>query len=414
MTETPGDVCFTPGSGMLSYADAVALLVAAARPLVETEEVGLDRVLGRVTAAAVTSPLDVPPWDNSAMDGYAVRAADAPGEVRLPVSQRVTAGTEPAPLAPGTAARIFTGAPVPPGADAVVVQEKCRETADGVALPGAVTVGANIRPRGNDIRAGDSVIAAGERLTPAHLGLAASVGRARLAVTRPLRVALFSTGDELVSPGDILRPGQIYNSNRPLLMALLQALGCRVADHGIVPDDFEATREALARAAAESDLVLTSGGVSVGEEDHVKRALEALGELALWRVRMKPGKPLAYGRVGDADFLGLPGNPVSSLVTFVLFARPFLLRRMGVERVAPRVVPVVAGFSWGPGGRREFLRARLVPGPGGSARAELFPRQGSDVLSSAAWAEGLVEVPEETVVEPGQPVGFLSFAELFS
>ncbi len=405
----------TNSASMLSYDDALAFLLARARPLADTESVGLADGLGRVLAHPVVSPRDVPPWDNSAMDGYAVRVADVVtgAETRLPVVQRIPAGTSGQPLAPGTAARIFTGAPVPAGADAVVVQEDCREEEGVVVFSRPVRVGDNVRARGNDIAAGGEVLGTGERLRAQHLGLAASIGAGRLEVFRRLRVTLFSTGSELVEPGGPLGAGQIYNSNRYVLRALLEALGCEVRDLGIVPDDLGATRRAIEQAAQGADVLLTSGGVSVGEEDYVKRALQELGQLDLWRVRIKPGKPLACGRVGEADFLGVPGNPVSAFVTFLLFVRPFLLRRMGALAVEAARLPVAADFRRErPGKRREFLRARLVPGPDGVLRATLFPRQGSEVLSSVVWAQGLVDLPEGTAVEPGDRVVFLSFADL--
>jgi molybdopterin molybdotransferase len=405
----------TASASMLSYDDALTFLLGRARPLAHTESVGLADGLGRVLAHPVVSPRDVPPWDNSAMDGYAVRVADlvAGGETRLPVAQRIPAGSPGQPLAPGTAARIFTGAPVPAGADAVVVQEDCREEDGAVVFSRRVRVGDNVRARGNDIAAGGEVLGAGERLRPQHLGLAASVGAGRLEVFRRLRVTLFSTGDELVEPGAPLGDGQIYNSNRYALRALLAALGCEVRDLGIVPDDLAATRRAIEEAARGADVLLTSGGVSVGEEDHVKRALQELGQLDLWRVRIKPGKPLACGRVGEADFLGVPGNPVSAFVTFLLFVRPFLLRRMGLLGVAPTRYTVSADFQRDrPGKRREFLRARLETGSDGAMRATLFPRQGSEVLSSVAWAHGLVDLPEGVTVAPGDSVAYLSFADL--
>jgi molybdopterin molybdotransferase len=278
-----------------------------------------------------------------------------------------------------------------------------------------VRAGDNIRPRGNDVRAGSEILAAGTRLRPQELGLAASVGAPTVTVRRRVRVALFSTGDELALPGMPLEPGQLYNSNRYTLLGLLGGLGCEARDLGIIADDLGCTRAAIEAALDHADVILTSGGVSVGEEDHVKRAVQELGRLDLWRVKIKPGKPLAYGRVGETDFLGVPGNPVSALVTFLVFVRPFLLRRMGTSAVAPPRYRVPAAFRWPrPGSRRELLRARLEPGEDGLARATLFPRQGSDVLTSAAWATGLVDLPDGVTVEPGDSVEYLSFADLLT
>jgi len=365
-------------------------------PASEAESVSTFDALGRVLAADVLSGLDVPGADNTSMDGYALRCADVerPGTV-LPVSQRVAAGQVGAVLGPGTAARIFTGAPIPVGADAVVMQEQCEAVGDGVRIDTTPRSGEWIRRRGEDVRAGQTVLAAGSRLTPQALGLAASVGAATLSVLRRPRVALFSTGNELVMPGQPLPPGAIYNSNRYTLLALLRALGCDVRDLGIVPDRLDATREALRRAAADNDLILTSGGVSVGEEDHLRPAVTAEGRLELWQIAIKPGKPLAFGRVGQALFVGLPGNPVSSYVTFVLIVRPLLRRLLGSPATAPAAFELRADFDWPkPDRRREFLRVRRNATGG----LDLFSNQSSGVLTSVVWADGLVDNP------PGQPI----------
>jgi len=280
-----------------------------------------------------------------------------------------------------------------------------------VWLETAATAGSNIRPRGNDIAAGSIVLERGTRLQAAHLGLAASVGIATVEVSRRLRVGVFSTGDELAEPGIPLAPGQIYNSNRYQLNALLAAQGCEVIDLGSIADDFSTTRETLLQAAAQADLVMTTGGVSVGEEDHVKAALEAVGSLHLWRIRMKPGKPLAFGRIGGTPFIGLPGNPVSVFVTFMLLARPYLQAMQGRARGDSRRYPVRAGFNYRANQRREYVRVRVHADHDGMPVAETFPRQGSDVLSSVAWADGLVEIAEDTTVQPGETVSFLPFAE---
>lgn len=401
--------------------EALAELLAQAAPLAGTDTVNTFDADGRVLAQAATSPLQVPPNDNSSMDGYAVRCADVPAaRVELPVAQRIPAGAFGVPLAAGTAARIFTGAPVPEGADAIVMQEDC-EALDGdrVRVNAVPAQGQWIRRAGEDITRGAEVLAAGTRLTPAELGLAASIGLGTLQVARRPRVALFSTGDELVMPGDVppaqMKPGAIYNSNRFFLRAMLLRLGCEVSDLGIVPDRRDATVAALREAAQGHDLILTSGGVSVGEEDHIKPAVERLGTLQLWQIAMKPGKPFAYGQIphtgGSAHFMGLPGNPVSSFVTFGLLVRPFLLRLQGVRDVAPKAIAATAGFDWPRADkRREFLRVRQ----GTDGTLELFPNQSSGVLTSAAWADGVVDNPAGQTIARGDTVRFLPFAELLS
>ena len=414
---------------MLSLDEVLQRLLAVARDRVipETEKLATWDALGRVLARPVVSNLDVPPAANSAMDGYALRAADVPqaGTV-LPVSQRLAAGVVGVPLQPGTAVRIFTGAQVPPGADVVVMQEQCEAQPGpgGVAgSPGLGSVRINtmpqagqwVRRRGEDVQLGAEVLAAGCRLTPQALGLAASVGASRLTLRRQPRVALFSTGDELVMPGESLKPGAIYNSNRFTLRGLLQAAGCVVDDLGVVPDQLGATRDALRRAAQHNDLILTSGGVSVGEEDHIKPAVQAEGWLEAWQVAMKPGKPLAFGAVRRDDgetealFMGLPGNPVSSFVTFLLAVAPVLRALQGCPAALPQAVQVRADFDWPqPDKRREFLRARFNAQGG----VELFPNQSSGVLTSAVWADGLVDNPSGQVVQRGDTVRLLLLASL--
>ena len=398
---------------LLSFDEALQKLLAAARPVAEVEAVDTVAAAGRTLARAQASGIVVPPLDNSAMDGYAVRLADiaAPG-VRLPVAQRIPAGSVGTPLQPGTAARIFTGAPVPAGADAVVMQELCEHDGEGIVQVNHVPrPGENIRRAGEDIRSGAAILAAGTRLAPQDIGLAASVGLARLPVFRRLRVAVFFTGDELSMPGEALKPGGIYNSNRYTLRGLLAALGCEVRDLGIVPDSLEATRAALRTAAADSDVIITSGGVSVGEEDHVKAAVQAEGALDLWKIAIKPGKPLAFGKVSPRDtaFIGLPGNPVSTFVTFLMLVRPFLLACQGARVTAPRGLMMRADFDWPkPDRRREFLRVR-INGEGG---LDLFPNQSSGVLTSCAWADGLVDNPPAQAVKRGELVRFLPFSEL--
>ncbi|MGH8778697.1 molybdopterin molybdotransferase MoeA [Paraburkholderia sp.] len=410
-----------PRAPMLSTADALATLLGAAAPVTGTESLPTLNVLNRVLATDVVSPLDVPPMNTSAMDGYAVRIADlSHGDRRLPVSQRIPAGHAPQPLAEGTAARIFTGATVPPGADAIVMQEQTEAAGDEVTILHAPKAGEWITMQGADIRRDSVVLPAGTRLTPQALGLAASVGCATLDVVRRVKVAVFFTGDELTMPGEPLKPGAIYNSNRFTLSALLQKLGCDVTDYGIVPDQRDATRATLREAAREHDLILTCGGVSVGEEDHVKPAVEAEGRLSMWQIAMKPGKPLAFGTVrrgpevsaeGETFFIGLPGNPVSSFVTFLLFVRPFVLRLAGVRNVAPRALSLRADFSQQKGDRRnEFLRARVNPAGG----LELFPNQSSAVLTSTVWGDGLIDNPPNHAISAGETVRFIPFSELLN
>jgi molybdopterin molybdotransferase len=384
---------------------------AAAHRITEVETVSTFDARGRVLASEVRATIAVPGADNSAMDGYAMRAADVPaaGTV-LPVSQRIAAGHVGQPLQPGTAARIFTGALVPAGADAVVMQEQC-EPVDGGAAVCVNTVpsaGLAIRRRGEDVAEGAVVLCPGTRLSPQALGLAASVGVARLPVLRRPRVAILCTGDELAMPGEPLKPGALYNSNRFTLRALAEAAGCAVTDLGNVPDRLDATREALRQAAAGHDLVVTSGGVSVGEEDHLKPAAQAEGRLENWQLAIKPGKPLALGAIRRADgsealLVGLPGNPVSSFVTWLLAVHEVLAALQGLPGGLPPALPMAAGFAWPrPDKRREFLRVRVA----GDGRLALFENQGSGVLTSTVWADGLVDVAPGQVITPGDTVAY--------
>jgi len=402
--------------------DALAELLGHAHALTGHEMVSTFDADGRVLAQDLVSALQVPPQDNSSMDGYALRCADLTGpNPVLIVGQRIAAGASGAPLTAGTAARIFTGAPVPEGADAIVMQEDCELIpAEGDDLP-AIRLskppvqGQWIRRAGEDVTRGAVVLTRGARLTPASLGLAASIGLDRLQVARRPRVALFSTGDELVMPGEVapeqMKPGSIYNSNRFFLRALLHRLGCEVSDLGIVPDRRDATLAALQSAAQDHDLILTSGGVSVGEEDHIKPAVQALGRLDLWQIAIKPGKPFAYGRVQDAHFIGLPGNPVSSFVTFLLLVRPFLLKLQGAQNLAPETIALSAHFTWPRADkRREFLRARRNAAGG----LDLFENQSSGVLTSAVWGDGLVDNPPGQTIAPGDLVRFVPFSELLA
>jgi molybdopterin molybdotransferase len=402
---------------------ALSQLLAGVTQLAERQEVSTFDADGRVLAQDVVSHLHVPPHDNSSMDGYAIHSADVTGTgAPFSVSQRITAGGFGAALQAQTVARIFTGAPIPDGADAVVMQEDCT-VMEGVDAAGRPLIQVNtvplpgqwVRRAGEDVARDDVVLGRGQRLGPAALGLAASVGMATLKVTRRPRVALFSTGDELVMPGDKspqdMPPGAIYNSNRFFLNSLIRRLGCEVTDFGIVPDQRDATVQALQQAAQNHDVILTSGGVSVGEEDHIKPAVQALGTLDLWQIAIKPGKPFAHGRIGAAHFVGLPGNPVSSFVTFVLLVRPLLLKLQGVLDLAIKPVALRADFDWPRADkRREFLRVRRNSQGG----LDLFPNQSSGVLTSAVWADGVIDNSPGMPIAYGDTVQYLSFAELLA
>ncbi|MEY2803729.1 MAG: hypothetical protein RL657_1065 [Pseudomonadota bacterium] len=413
----------TPRPPLLTLDEALPALLARARPGLATESVSTFEADGRVLAQDLVAELQVPPQDNSSMDGYALRCVDVgSAHAVLRVTQRIPAGSHGVPLRAGEAARIFTGAPIPPGADAVVMQEDTQALAQGqVQVNTSPIPGQWIRRSGEDITRGSTVLQAGTRLGPAELGLAASLGLDRLPVSVRPRVALFSTGDELVMPGTVapanMPPGAIYNSNRFFLRTLLHRMGCAVSDLGIVPDRREATVQALAEAAQGHDLILTSGGVSVGEEDHIKPAVEALGELHLWSLAIKPGKPFALGSIrrasatDSAHFMGLPGNPVSSYITFLLLVRPFLLRLQGATHVEPVRQPMRADFDLGkPDRRREFLRARRNAQGG----LDLFPNQSSGVLTSVAWADGVIDHPAGATIRQGDQVQFIAFSDWLS
>ncbi|UTW08444.1 molybdopterin molybdotransferase MoeA [Pseudomonas benzenivorans] len=395
--------------GLLPVEEALAKLMSLAEsaPITEVERVALADADGRVLAAPLIAGLDLPPWANSAMDGYALCLAEWRGEP-MAVSQRIQAGSAPKPLQPGSCARIFTGAPLPAGADTVEMQENVEVDGVGrVRFREPLKLGQNVRPQGQETRVGDHVLPAGTRLGPIELGLAASLGMAELQVRRRPRVAVVSTGDELVEPGLPLGPGQIYNSNRRLLITWLQRLGCAVVDGGILADDLAQTRAALS-ALSDVDLILSTGGVSVGEADFLGVALREEGELTLWKLAIKPGKPLTFGQFRGVPVLGLPGNPASTLVTFGLLARPYLLRRLGVQRVEPLGFAMPAGFTWSkPGKRREYLRARLEGG-----RVVPYPNQSSGVLRSAAWAEGIAEVLEGSTLVEGDSLRFIPLSEI--
>jgi len=408
-----GNSCERPGLQPVS--EALQTLLDAVQPVTDTESVTLTAARGRVLAEAVTSAVDVPPLDNSAVDGYAVASADlASGrECRLPMSQRIAAGQVGAPLQPGTAARIFTGAPLPPGADAVVMQEDTETDGNTVLIKVAVTSGMNVRSRGQDLSKGGVVLPAGRRLRPQDMGLLASAGVGEVTVWRRLKVAIASTGDELVEPGQQAGPGQIYNSNRYTLLGMLASLGVEVIDLGIIEDTPEATERALLQAADEADCIITSGGVSVGEEDHVKDAVERLGRLELWKLAIKPGKPLAFGQVKDTPFIGLPGNPAAVFVTFSVLARPFLLKAQGASEWLTKGWPLKTGFDYhNRGARQEYLRCRLLVDEAGGWVIDKYPNQSSGVLASASWGDGFAVVPPGMQVRAGDLLEFISYNEL--
>lgn len=396
---------------MKSLNDALTVLLESVRPVQETESLPVVECAGRVLAANMTSSIDVPAYDNSQMDGYAGVAVEMNNALEpLPVSQRIPAGHPGSTLKPGSVARIFTGAPIPPGANAVIMQEQAQVFDDGrVKFTEPAAPGQNIRPRAGDLRAGQIMLGRGRRLSPADIGLAASVGHTHAMVFRRLKVAVFSSGDELRQPGEPLGFGQIYDSNRRMILALAAGLGCEVLDMGCIPDQLHETRDRLQRASSQCDVLLTCGGVSVGEEDHIKAAIASLGSLDLWKVSIKPGKPFAFGRVGQATFMGMPGNPVAAWVTFCLLIRPYLLAAAGAQAALPRAYPMPAGFVWPrPDSRQEFLRGWIDE----SGRAQIHERQNSSVLSSVTESQGLIEIPPSTPIAKGEFVRFIPYTEL--
>ena len=412
------DDCFAFGGPMMSVEEAVGIIATRVRKVEEIETVALGAADGRVLARAVVAPLPLPPFTNSAVDGYAVASRDLPqGEARaFSVTERIAAGASAiTAIQPGQAMRIFTGAPMPEGADTVFMQEDVQIGDDGkVLLPAGLKPGANVRPVGEDIPAGHAALAAGLRLRPQDVALTAAFGLTQLEVVRRIRVAVFSTGDELVSPGGKRSPAQLFDSNRFMLMAMLKRLGCEVSDLGILRDARAPLSEALQKAAGNHDLILTTGGVSTGEEDHVKAAVESVGKLVLWRMAIKPGRPVAMGIIGGTPFIGLPGNPVASFVTFVHVVRPTVLALSGAAQQPLVPMPVRAAFTYKKKiTRREYVRVNLRAGEDGMPEAIKFPREGAGLLSSLVDTDGLVELGEAiTRVEPGQTIGFLSYSSL--
>ncbi len=400
------------GQPLTSLDEAVARLLAEATPVTATQTLPLHYTLGRVLAVDQSVPADVPPADNSAVDGYAVCSADLDIGTPLPVSARIAAGQPPGELKPGTAVRIFTGSEIPVGADAVVMQEQTEARDGTVVITANVTSGQNIRRQGQDLARGTVALTRGTPIRSQEMGLLGSMGIGEVPVLRKLRVAVFATGDELVEPGQPLGPGQIYNTNRFTMLGLLEAVGCDVIRCETLADSREGTRNTLTAAASGVDLIITSGGVSLGEEDHVRTVLEDEGELSLWRLAIKPGKPLAFGRIGSTPVLGLPGNPAAVLVTFLMVGVPYVRRCQGNLRYHPLGEPLTADFAVsGESVRREFMRARKEVRDGRLIVA-VYPNQSSGVLSSACWGDGLAVAPEHTTVKPGDTITYYSFNEL--
>jgi len=391
---------------MISVSTAIEQLITSAKTTDVKEQLTVTQSLGRVLAAEIIATINVPPADNSAMDGYAFCYADAlKSDFKLPTSQRIPAGVAPKALNPATVARIFTGAEIPAGADTVAMQENCVDEDGTVTIGNAVTDGANIRRQGQDIQSGQTILSAGTKLRAQEMGLLSSIGIKTVEVYKPLKVAIFSTGDELVEPGEALQPGQIYNSNRATLIGLIQSLGMSPIDLGTVPDSLEATEAVLQKAAAEGDIILSAGGVSVGDEDYVKSAVARLGRIDFWKVAIKPGKPLAFGQIDSTPFIGLPGNPASVFVTFMILARPFLLASQGLSAVLPQPLKAIAQFAKSGEKRQVYLRGKLT-----EAGVDIYPNQSSGVLSSACWGEVFVVQQSGQSIEVGDLVDVLPYS----
>ncbi|CAC9614926.1 Molybdopterin molybdenumtransferase (EC 2.10.1.1) [uncultured Gammaproteobacteria bacterium] len=399
---------------LLTMSEALEFLLNASIVNTNTCSVSLDDALRKILADDICANINVPEFDNSAMDGYAIalkpEQISTPSILNFKITDRIQAGSTGSTLAPGCAARIFTGAPIPQGANTVIMQEVCEVSKDGCSIETwqPLSLNENIRPLGNDICSGDVILKKGRQLKAQDIALTASIGVKELRVFKQLKVGLFFTGDELIEPGETLKNGEIFNSNRYALVALLTQLNCNIVNLGNIKDDFNATLNALDTLADDCDLIITTGGVSVGEEDHVKPAVEKLGKLSLWRIKVKPGKPLAFGHIGKSAFIGLPGNPVSAMVTFFLFAQPFIKKMQGMSNYKNQPIQVQTNFDWlKPKPRREFVRVRLDPTTM-PASASLYPKQGSDVLSSIVWADGLLEIPEDTTFSQGKVLNYYS------
>lgn len=396
---------------MKTFDEALHYLLSKAIPTEQTETISIFEALGRVLAQPIVSPVNVPPHDNSMMDGYAIHAFDLEHNNTFKVSQRIPAGITPKPLETGTAARIFTGAPIPEGANMVIMQEETEQVSElQIQITASKTKpNQNIRVVGEDIAQNATILKQGHKLRSQDLGLITSIGFAQVTVYKPLTIATFTTGDELLEPGEAPEPGKIYNANRYVLNGLVPQLGCKLIDLGRVEDTLDATVKAMKEAAEIADVVITTGGVSVGEEDHIKPAIEQLGSLDMWKVKMKPGKPIAYGDIQGTPFIGLPGNPVSAFATFNLFARPYLMKMQGSNVLKAKPIWLEADFEWLKAGfRREFARARLVNKKQTSV-VEIYPNQGSGVLTSTVWADGFVVIPEDTQIHKGDKVAFYPF-----
>ncbi len=409
--------CDTPNQALIPYDEAVKQLLESVKQQTKTASINIEQGLNRILAEDIVSTINVPPTTNSAMDGYVLNNSDINqnGVTKLPISQRICAGESGQPLVAGSCARIFTGAPIPENSDTVIMQEWVEIDDDHIVFERNLTTGTNCRLVGEDIKQGQVILTKGTKIRAQEQGLIASIGLKTICVFNKTRVGLFLTGNELVEPGQALKPGQIYDSNSYTLQGLLHSMDCDIIHLGIIGDTLDATKEALTIAADKTDLVITTGGVSVGEEDYIRIALEAIGETKMWRLNIKPGKPLVYGTINNTAFIGLPGNPVSAFVTFCLFVCPHLKKMQNKQHTHPISFQVKANFEWlKPDARREFLRAQLTQNPQGEAQLNIYKQQGSGVLMSTSWATGIIEVPEHTAIQQGDWVSYIPYAEFLS